>query len=414
MPDTYRPSPGDSDSLLDELASYGSRTPSPQPGEDDPVALQDYIHKLTKGELEAPVHQVMDTKKLYDLIKSDYIDLSPDYQRDVVWTSTKMICLIQSVMLKYYVPPLIFSHNNLRLMNEKLVCIDGKQRCTSIVRFMDGEIPFVSPGTKEKLWFKDGPGKRKLLPLPLRRHFEQVNLPAVTYKELGEEQQRDIFQRVQLGVALSSAEKLQALSSPWAQWCSKLEKKYITASNTLGDLLSWDIKRAKSFQNVVGFVYLAKCKTEGREAISTGWMSLKGLLEANVPLDPHFMDEVDMAMSIWLLIAQRYYAAAFDTISRRVAPVESWFIPFLIFVHMHQLPYSQLAQSIGDMRQELHAVFVGNVFANTKVSRWLLDWINKVESVKKRGVETAEEQWKREKAAQSQTEGEGRKRRRRD
>lgn len=66
------------------------------------------------------------------------------------------------------------------------------------------------------------------------------------------------------------------------------------------------------------------------------------------------------------------------------------------------------------MRQELHAVFVGNVFANTKVSRWLLDWINKVESVKKREVETAEEQWKREKAAQSQTEGEGRKRRRRD
>lgn len=153
-----------------------------------------------------------------DLIKSEYIDLSPDYQRDVVWTSSKMICLIQSVMLvrvffasnqtkphnstnlyflttlqKYYVPPLIFSHNNLRLMNEKMVCIDGKQRCTSIVRFMDGEIPFVSPETKEKLWFKDGPGKRKLLPMPLRRHFEQVNLPAVTYKELGEEQQRDIF-----------------------------------------------------------------------------------------------------------------------------------------------------------------------------------------------------------------------------
>lgn len=65
MPEAYPPSPGDSDSLLDELASYGSRTPSPQPGEDDPVALQEYIHKITKGELEAPVHQVMDTKKLY-------------------------------------------------------------------------------------------------------------------------------------------------------------------------------------------------------------------------------------------------------------------------------------------------------------------------------------------------------------
>lgn len=111
----------------------------------------------------------------------------------IKWDTQNLTVLLYHTLQKYYVPPLIFSHNNLRLMNEKLVCIDGKQRCTSIVRFMDGEIPFVSPGTKEKLWFKDGPGKRKLLPMPLRRHFEQVNLPAVTYKELGEEQQRDIF-----------------------------------------------------------------------------------------------------------------------------------------------------------------------------------------------------------------------------
>lgn len=97
-----------------------------------------------------------------------------------------------------------------------------------------------------------------------------------------------LLERVQLGVALSSAEKLQAISSPWAHWCSKLEKKYITAPNTLGDLLSWDIKRAKSFQNVVGFVYLAKCSVEGKEATSTGWMSLKGLLEANVPVSLSF------------------------------------------------------------------------------------------------------------------------------
>lgn len=81
---------------------------------------------------------------------------------------------------------------------------------------------------------------------------------------------------------------------------------------------------------------------------------------------------------------------------------------------MHRLSYSQLAQAIGDMRRELHDVFVGNVFANTKVSRWLLDWINRVESAKKRGLETAEEQWKREKAAQSQAGGEGKKKRKKE
>lgn len=132
-----------------------------------------------------------------DIVKDDMpyskCHAGTPFLRNLKIHTTQQISILFTPLQKYYVPPLIFSHNNLRLMNEKMVCIDGKQRCTSIVRFMDGEIPFVSPETKEKFWFKDGPGKRKLLPIPLRRHFEQVNLPAVTYKELGEEQQRDIF-----------------------------------------------------------------------------------------------------------------------------------------------------------------------------------------------------------------------------
>lgn len=39
------------------------------------------------------------------------------------------------------------------------------------------------------------------------------------------------------------------------------------------------------------------------------------------------MDEAEMAMSIWLVIAQRYYATAFDTVSKRVAPIGMFTFP---------------------------------------------------------------------------------------
>ena len=46
------------------------------------------------------------------------------------------------------------------------------------------------------------------------------------YRDLKRCDERDIFQRVQMGVALSAPEKLQAISSPWADWIRVLNKKY--------------------------------------------------------------------------------------------------------------------------------------------------------------------------------------------
>jgi hypothetical protein len=64
------------------------------------------------------------------------MDLNPDYQRDVVWTPDRMTSLINSLMCKFYIPPLIF--NVISVVCEdgasryKRISIDGKQRLTSI------------------------------------------------------------------------------------------------------------------------------------------------------------------------------------------------------------------------------------------------------------------------------------------
>ena len=75
------------------------------------------------------------------------------------------------------------------------ICIDGKQRCTSLIRFMDGEIPFQSPKTKDKFWYSKY-GERVSgyqLPESLKRRFDTIQIQAVEYHHISEEQQRDIF-----------------------------------------------------------------------------------------------------------------------------------------------------------------------------------------------------------------------------
>lgn len=51
---------------------------------------------------------------------------------DVVWTNTKQSHLIDSMLNNFYIPPVIFSCKKLDDKRWIRVCIDGKQRLTSI------------------------------------------------------------------------------------------------------------------------------------------------------------------------------------------------------------------------------------------------------------------------------------------
>ncbi|RUS17510.1 hypothetical protein BC937DRAFT_89892 [Endogone sp. FLAS-F59071] len=91
--------------------------------------------------------------KLYDLMERGLIDLDAEYQRDVVWAHNKMSHLIDSILKNYYVPPVLFAIKQNAEGRNVRVCVDGKQRLTSIKnisvsspRFMDNEIPHINPG----------------------------------------------------------------------------------------------------------------------------------------------------------------------------------------------------------------------------------------------------------------------------
>ena len=58
-----------------------------------------------------------------------------------MWGRDKQIALIESIFKNYYVPPLVFSVQEDPEYDAPLrVCMDGKQRLTSIISFFDGQV----------------------------------------------------------------------------------------------------------------------------------------------------------------------------------------------------------------------------------------------------------------------------------
>ncbi|KAF9495367.1 hypothetical protein BDN71DRAFT_1447514 [Pleurotus eryngii] len=197
------------------------------------------------------------TKHLYDMIIQGDIDLDPPYQRALVWSTPKQIKLIDSLFRNFYIPPVVFAVHNDREGGRTRVCVDGQQRLRSIFHFLDGYVPYRNEMTKKKWWWKSGikPESRKILPRAEKDIFEKIKIHCVEYEHLDQMTEREIFQRVQLGVALTAAEKLQAIASPWSEWINSLRNKHILIDNGLSVLLSWDTARARDFQNIAQIVY---------------------------------------------------------------------------------------------------------------------------------------------------------------
>ncbi len=98
------------------------------------------------------------------MIHEGDIDLDPEYQRGryctlmqglyfdpllifiscpaaVVWSTTKQMAIIDSLFHNYYIPPVVFAISKDPLDGyETRLCVDGKQRLTSIQKFFDGQV----------------------------------------------------------------------------------------------------------------------------------------------------------------------------------------------------------------------------------------------------------------------------------
>ncbi len=110
--------------------------------------------------LPEPTHGHLSTQDLHKMIHDGEIDVNPEYQRgvltfksvrvkpkyklivcaDVVWPAEKQCALIESIFLNYYVPPLLFVVTKNKEGEDIRVCMDGKQRLTSVQMFYSGQV----------------------------------------------------------------------------------------------------------------------------------------------------------------------------------------------------------------------------------------------------------------------------------
>ncbi|RGB40176.1 hypothetical protein C1646_753657 [Rhizophagus diaphanus] len=202
--------------------------------------------------------------KLYSWLQNGMIDLNPDYQRDIVWSDKRQSYLIDSLFNNFYVPPVIFSCKMLDNKRIMRVCIDGKQRLTSIRKFIDNEIPHLNPsdGCANKRYYKNL-NNRYYLTEAEREKFECIELFCVEYYDLTFQQEQEIFSRVQLGVALTPAEKLQAIGSPIADFVHEIHNQYSSLS------LIMDNKRAQPFQLITQSLHMIETEPEKFNASHT-------------------------------------------------------------------------------------------------------------------------------------------------
>ncbi|KAH8930008.1 hypothetical protein BT69DRAFT_1328329 [Atractiella rhizophila] len=241
--------------------------------DDEELSDQDLTERQMKGrlslkergpqvKLEFLPDNVTDSIRVTEyavLVEEGRIDLDADYQRAVVWDDNKQIALIQSLFISAPVPPVLFSRT-FKGGRHHYRCIDGKQRLTSICRFLKGEI-YLRTGNDNHHWYYKMPANPKtvdkrlqLLPEAERNIFKSRRLGMMFYDHLDAQQERDIFQRIQNGCPLSTAEKLSALAGPYVDFIKSLVKAYYV-ERRWKERLNLDFHRANEFQIFAEIVY---------------------------------------------------------------------------------------------------------------------------------------------------------------
>jgi hypothetical protein len=139
--------------------------------------------------------------KLYK--RRDRIEI-PDWQRGAVWPLKKKQKLLDTILKEWHVPVLYFR----KVGDETFECVDGQQRLTTIWEFFDNKIPLSEESQKSY----GGPLYKDLKPA-ISDKFDDFVLQAEEIEDANDDEVKELFQRLQLGTALNTPEKLNAIES---------------------------------------------------------------------------------------------------------------------------------------------------------------------------------------------------------
>lgn len=172
-------------------------------------------------------------------IANGYIDLDAPYQRKIVWNLDKQAELINSLYTGYYVFPVLFVK---RTIGDKarLVCVDGKQRLTSISKFFKNEVPLILHDEMVVYFYSAIPAgyslrghEVKIMTDDMQRDIASKGIHTVTLTGIDIDQEREIFYRIQNGVPLTVGEKMSAMDNEATSFAKELCSKYFASFEKL-------------------------------------------------------------------------------------------------------------------------------------------------------------------------------------
>ncbi|KAF9485282.1 hypothetical protein BDN70DRAFT_871293 [Pholiota conissans] len=344
--------------------------------DDDYEEEEEQSNEIYETALTPNTAQMLTTHALHTMIHEGGIDLNPVYQRDVVWPEHKQIGLIDSLFRNYFIPPVIFAVQPNEDGDEVRICVDGKQRLTSIQKFFDGLIPHRNTRTKKSYWYtmstnESSKALKTELPEKYKAEFRDKIITVVEYRNLTAGSEREIFQRVQLGMSLTAAEKLQAIASPWAEWISNLEARHVRVEAGLAQKLDWDVTRGRDFQNLAHMVYC--CCNYPEEFLPTAQKIEKWIARVDPPGQQFQEDIENVLRRLWVIASTPPLNEGFKKIEKRVAPVEFVFIGVLLYVLRNQSREVQ-AKAIYILRSAVREDFK-DIRNNTTVGKALWSYI---------------------------------------
>lgn len=147
--------------------------------------------------------------------RRDRIEM-PDFQREQVWTLPKKQPLIDSILRGWHLPKFYF-----RKVDENIFeCVDGQQRLTAIFEFFDGGLA-LSSDTAARI----GAKTYRDLPETILDDFDDFEIEIEEIEEASDTELEELFQRLQLGTPLNTAEKLNAIGGELRDFCPDIQSK---------------------------------------------------------------------------------------------------------------------------------------------------------------------------------------------
>jgi hypothetical protein len=109
------------------------------------------------------------------------------------------------------------------------------------------------------------------------------------------------------------------------RWISELDSKHVQVEGGLTDVLEWDVKRGRDFQNIAYLVYCCDGLPD-LENIPTAQKMEKWLSRVDQPPEKFKADMEQVLKEFWNIAANPDLSAGLKKVGKRLAPVEFIFI----------------------------------------------------------------------------------------